>query len=106
MKFNLIPILNILLIALSAISCSSYSNRAYLKKNAFELSHEDINFIQNSYKLKDYKTLSELPSRTSRPKVTEFFTLLKEQEDARWIKAYLFLLTIVPEIHINEEVGC
>jgi hypothetical protein len=95
-----------LLITFSATSCLSYSSQVQLTENAFELSHKDIKFIQDFYREEIYKNLLKLPSKTSRPKVTQFFILLKDQQNTKWIKAYLFLLKIVPEISINEETDC
>ena len=87
-------------------ACSLNINKIQTNQNDFELSNKDINYIQKFYVQNEYNNLLELPSKTSRPKVTEFFLILQNRSSTRWIKAYLFLLTIVPEIFISEETDC
>ena len=74
--------------------------------NKYGLSTEDIKYIQKIFKKKKYKNILDLPLSTPRPKVTAFFKLLKTQSNEKWMSAYLFLLKIVPEIFIEDELGC
>ena len=47
-----------------------------------------------------------LPKINSSVSLKKYFDILKDREHDKWIPAYLYLLTIVPEIFVDEEIGC
>ena len=73
---------------------------------AFNLDEEDIRYVKYYFLNKKSLTFSNLPKVPARKNVNNFFNILKNQKDKRWIKAYLYLLVIVPEYLIEEEIGC
>lgn len=72
----------------------------------FNLSEEDIRYVRHYFLNTKFPTLAELPKVPARKNVDNFFNILRNQESKRWMKAYLYLLTIVPEHVIEEEIGC
>lgn len=102
---------------LNIISLFPYltSNLIFLEKpaathtvtNNFNLNKEDIRYIRYFFKKKNNTLLNfdSLP-KTSRKNVASFFAILKNPNNKNYIKAYLFLLNIVPEVLIEDEIGC
>jgi len=82
------------------------SSSSYATPNNYGLSEEDIAYIKETFKKKQYNDISKLPSVTPRPKVTEFFKILRVQNSDNWFSAYLLLLKIVPDLFIENELGC
>lgn len=72
----------------------------------FNLSKEDIRYVRHYFLNTKFLTLAELPKVPARKNVDNFFNILRNQKSKRWMKAYLYLLTIVPEHAIEEEIGC
>jgi|AOAMet11_17_M020_2_1038521.scaffolds.fasta_scaffold39718_1 hypothetical protein len=79
---------------------------SYAIPNNYHLSEEDIAYIKEIFKKRQYRDISKLPSVTPRPKVTEFFKILRVQNSDNWFSAYLLLLKIVPDLFIENELGC
>ncbi len=76
-------------------------------QNEFNLSLKDINLIKKTFKKKKYVTnFSNLPEIDSSISLRNYFSILKDQEHDKWIPAYLYLLSIVPEMFMDEEIGC
>ena len=106
--------LKILLLNLSLIGPFIYNNLIFLNtpdksieyKIDFNLSKEDIRYVRYYFLKNQYKDFSNLPKNGPRKNVNKFFLILRNQKHKEWITAYLYLLTIVPEQVINEEIGC
>ena len=78
----------------------------YTFNNKFELNKEDIRLIQYYFSKRDYHNhFDDLPKTTGSARVDNFFNILKNSEDPRWVHAYLHLLEMVPDLFI-EEIGC
>ena len=76
-------------------------------QNEFNLSSNDIIIIQKIFKKNNYvNDFSNLPKNNSSNSLKEYFNILKDREHDKWIKAYLYLLTIVPEMFVDKEIGC
>lgn len=76
-------------------------------QNEFNLSLKDINLIKKTFKKKKYVTnFSNLPKIDSSVSLRNYFNILKDKEHDKWIPAYLYLLSIVPEMFMDEEIGC
>ena len=76
-------------------------------QNEFNLSLKDISFIQQTFKQKKYlNNFSNLPKINSSASLKKYFDILKNKEHDKWIPAYLYLLTIIPEMFVDEEIGC
>ena len=75
-------------------------------ENKFNLTREDVRLIQYYFSKTDYTNqFEQLPELTGRRKVDLFFRILKDPEDPNWVRAYLYLLEIVPSLFV-EEIGC
>ena len=75
-------------------------------ENEFKLSSEDIRIIQYYFSTNSYKNnFSALPKNLSSKHLNVYFKILKNQEHEKWISAYLFLLSIVPDL-FEEDIGC
>ena len=75
-------------------------------ENEFKLTREDIRLIQHYFSIYDYKNnFSKLPKNISSKELKNYFAILKNQKDKKWIAAYLFLLSIVPDL-FEEDIGC
>ena len=75
-------------------------------ENEFKLTKEDIRLIQHYFSIYDYKNnFSKLPKDISSKELKSYFAILKNQKDKKWIAAYLFLLSIVPDL-FEEDIGC
>ena len=72
----------------------------------FNLNEEDIRYVRYYFLNKKYFNFKNLPKNTSRKSVDKYFQILKNMEHEEWKKAYLYLLTIVPELFIEDEIGC
>ncbi len=92
--------------ALSVEEFRIHVNSSYATPKNYDLSEEDIAYIKEIFKKNQYRDISKLPYITPRPKVTEFFKILKIQNSDSWFSAYLFLLKIVPDLFIEDELGC
>jgi len=71
----------------------------------FNLTEEDIRYVRYYFLEKDYFDLATLPKVPARKNVNTFFNILRNAENKKWPKAYLYLLDIVPEL-FEEEFGC
>lgn len=103
----------ILLLALITYTPWLSNNFIFLEKpqkiyvnNTFNLNKEDIRYIRYFFLKESLIDFKLLPNNTSRKNVNNFFLILKNQKNKRWTKAYLLLLSIVPEIFIEDEIGC
>ena len=102
---------NFKLIALAAIFNCCYFNLIFPEssiaqvqsQNEFNLSLKDIILIQKKKYINDFSNLPKIDSSIS---LKEYFDILKDREHNKWIKAYLYLLTIVPEMFVDKEIGC
>ena len=72
----------------------------------FNLNREDVRYVRYYFLNNKYHDLSTLPKVPTRINVDKFFNILRDQENKEWTKAYLYLLSIVPENFIEEEIGC
>ena len=74
--------------------------------NEYNLSKNDIIYIRTLLIQTETKNILELPTPIDRPNVSKYFKLLRNQNSEKWVGAYLFLLTIVPQLFIEDEIGC
>ena len=75
-------------------------------ENEFKLSSEDIRLIQYYFSTNNYKNnFSALPKNLSSKHLNVYFNILKNQKHKKWISAYLFLLSIIPDL-FEEDIGC
>jgi hypothetical protein len=72
----------------------------------FNLSKEDIRYIKHYFSKTEFLSLTELPKVPARKNVDNFFNILRNRKSKHWNKAYLYLLTIVTDHLIEEEIGC
>ena len=72
----------------------------------FNLNKEDVRYVRYYFLNNKYPDLTNLPKVPTRANVDNFFKILKNQKNQNWTKAYLYLLTIVPELFIEDEIGC
>ena len=86
-----------------------FLNSAYSQEfipNKYNLSINDITYIRVLLTDNEPKNILELPFPENRPSVSKYFRLLRNQNSEEWVGAYLFLLTIVPQLFIEDEIGC
>lgn len=72
----------------------------------FKLDKEDIRYIRYFFLKRKYLKFKSLPTSTSRPNVDKYFKILKNTKHKEWKEAYLYLLNLVPELLIKDEIGC
>jgi hypothetical protein len=72
----------------------------------FNLNKEDIRYVRYFFLKTKYPNLATLPKVPARKNVDKFFSILRNQESKNWTRAYLYLLSIVPESFVEEEIGC
>ena len=106
--------IKIILINMFFITPLFYNNLIFLNtpdksieyKIDFNLSKEDIRYVRYYFLKNQYKDFSNLPKDGPRKNVNKFFLILRNQNHKEWIRAYLYLLSIVPEHFVEEEIGC
>jgi len=106
--------IKILLLNLFLLGPFIYNNLIFLPnvtkeeqyQTEFNLSKEDIRYVRYYFLKNKYKNFSKLPRYGPRRNVNAFFTILNNQRHKKWVKAYLYLLNIVPEHFIEDEIGC
>ena len=75
-------------------------------ENEFNLSAEDVRLIQYFFTKINYKNnFSALPKNLPSRNLNLYFDILRNQNHKKWITAYLFLLSILPEL-FEEDIGC
>lgn len=74
-------------------------------QNKFGLNLEDVRIIRYDFlRGKADINFKSFPKSISRS-VNYYYAILYDRKNPRWSEAYLFLLTIVPEL-FEEEIGC
>lgn len=73
-------------------------------KNEFSLSKEDLRRIRFYVKsLKDKKYPFKTNKTFFNKKIINFFKIVNDQKNPKWIGAYLFLLKVAPSLQVEEE---
>ena len=106
-KFKFVVLATILKCCYFNLTLPSISIAQVQPQNEFNLSSKDIILIRRIFKKKNYiNDFSNLPRSNSSNSLKEYFNILENREHDRWIPAYLYLLTIVPEMFADKEIGC